>query len=152
MSVMENLNMLNAQRNGRTGWLDWKKLRDIARKYKESLNIRVSNINLPVQTLSGGNQQKAALGKWLDMDPQIILFDEPTRGIDIGAKSEIYKIMGRLVKRGASIIMVSSELPELISVADHILIMQEGRMKGILGRDEVTQEKVMGLAAQKSAQ
>ncbi len=67
-------------------------------------------------------------------------------------KSEIYKIMGRLVKRGASIIMVSSELPELISVADHILIMQEGRMKGIVGRDEVTQEKVMGLAAQKSAQ
>lgn len=152
MSVMENLNMLNAQRNGRAGWLDWKKLRDIARKYKESLNIRVSNINMPVQTLSGGNQQKAALGKWLDMDPQIVLFDEPTRGIDIGAKSEIYKIMGRLVKRGASIIMVSSELPELISVADHILIMQEGRMKGILGRDEVTQEKVMGLAAQKSAQ
>ncbi len=70
---------------GPDGWIG-KKLRDIARKYKESLNIRVSNINLPVQTLSGGNQQKAALGKWLDMDPQIILFDEPTRGIDIGAK------------------------------------------------------------------
>lgn len=152
MSVMENLNMLNIGYASNKGYLDWKGLRSTATKYKKSLNIRVSNMNLPVQTLSGGNQQKVALGKWLEMKPQIILFDEPTRGIDIGAKSEIYKIMSSLVMQGASIIMVSSELPELLSVADHILVMQEGRMKGLLARGEVTQEKVIGLATQKSAQ
>ena len=85
-----------------------------------------------MSSLSGGNQQKVALAKWLDFAPDVIIFDEPTRGIDIGAKTEIYSIMGELAARGTAIVMVSSELPELISVADRILVMQEGRMKGII--------------------
>ncbi len=85
-----------------------------------------------VSSLSGGNQQKVALAKWLDFNPEVIIFDEPTRGIDIGAKTEIYSIMGELAAQGAAIVMVSSELPELISVADRIMVMQEGRMKGIV--------------------
>ena len=110
----------------------------------------MSSIEQIVGFLSGGNQQKVALAKWLDFSPELIIFDEPTRGIDIGAKTEIYTIMGELAARGAAIIMVSSELPELISVADKILVMQEGRMRGILSKEEMTQERVMSLATQKA--
>ena len=91
-----------------------------------------------------------ALAKWLDFSPQVIIFDEPTRGIDIGAKTEIYQIMGALAASGTAILMVSSELPELISVADRILVMQEGHMKGIVEKEKMTQEYVMSLATQKS--
>ena len=97
--------------------------------------------------LSGGNQQKVVLGKWLDFEPDLMLFDEPTRGIDIGAKTEIYSIMGALAAKGVAIIMVSSEMPELLSVADRIMVMSEGRMKGIVSQDEATQESIMTLAA-----
>ena len=83
----------------------------------------------------------------MEFEPQVILFDEPTRGIDVGAKTEIYTIMGELAAKGTAIIMISSELPELISVTDRIMVMREGEMKGILGRDEATQESVMSLAA-----
>jgi ABC-type sugar transport system ATPase subunit len=93
-----------------------------------------------------------ALAKWLDFAPEVIIFDEPTRGIDIGAKTEIYLIMGELAAHGTAIIMVSSELPELISVADRILVMQEGRMKGIVNKGEMTQERVMSLATRKNQQ
>jgi ribose transport system ATP-binding protein len=109
----------------------------------------VSSIEQIVSSLSGGNQQKVALAKWLDFSPELIIFDEPTRGIDIGAKTEIYSIMGELAARGTAIVMVSSELPELLSVADRILVMQEGRMKGIVSKEEMTQEYVMSLATQK---
>jgi len=112
----------------------------------------VRSIEQIVSSLSGGNQQKVALAKWLDFDPEVIIFDEPTRGIDIGAKTEIYSIMGELAARGTAIVMVSSELPELISVADRIMVMQEGRMKGIVSNKEATQELVMSLATQEAKQ
>ena len=114
------------------------------------MNIRVSKIEQIVESLSGGNQQKVALAKWLDFSPEVIIFDEPTRGIDIGAKTEIYSIMGDLAARGTAIVMVSSELPELISVADRILVMQDGRMKGIVSKDEMTEEHIMSMATQKT--
>ena len=145
--IFDNLSMLNAKdKTNKLGFLDFKGLRCLAQGQRESLNIRISSMDLAVQTLSGGNQQKVALGKWLDSKPKIILFDEPTRGIDIGAKAEIYKIMAKLVQEGVSIIMVSSELPELISVADNILVMREGVMKGILSKGEIDQERVMSFA------
>lgn len=145
--ISENLALLNVKTHvNKIGFLDFKKLAELAQGQRKSLNIRISNIEQPVSTLSGGNQQKVALGKWLDMKPKIILFDEPTRGIDIGAKAEIYKIMARLVQEGVSIIMVSSELPELISVADNVLVMREGVMKGVLGRAELDQERIMSFA------
>jgi ABC-type sugar transport system ATPase subunit len=110
----------------------------------------VSRIEQPVSSLSGGNQQKVVLAKWLDFSPAVIIFDEPTRGIDIGAKTEIYSIMGELAAQGTAIIMISSELPELISVADRIMVMQEGRMIGIVAKKDMTQEHVMSLATQKT--
>ena len=145
--IFDNLSMLNAKdKTNKLGFLDFKGLRSLAQGQREALNIRISSMDLAVQTLSGGNQQKVALGKWLDSKPKIILFDEPTRGIDIGAKAEIYKIMAKLVQEGVSIIMVSSEVPELISVADNILVMREGVMKGILSKGEIDQERVMSFA------
>lgn len=147
LPIVDNLSMLNVKHNTKTlDALDFSSLRKLAQGQREALNIRISNMNQPVKTLSGGNQQKVALGKWLDTKPRIILFDEPTRGIDIGAKAEIYKIMANLVQEGVSIIMVSSELPELISVADNILVMREGVMRGVIGRDEIDQERIMNLA------
>ncbi len=147
LPVLENLSMINAQKKSFAGYLDWKKMSEMAAKEKEATDIRVNSLNQRVSTLSGGNQQKVVLGKWLGFEPDIILFDEPTRGIDIGAKTEIYNIMGKLVKNGTTIIMVSSELPELISIADTIMVMREGKARGILTREEATQERVMQFAA-----
>ncbi len=150
LPVHENINMVNAQRLSFAGCLNWSKLKAVADRHRKALNIRVSRIDQIVASLSGGNQQKVALAKWMDFSPEVIIFDEPTRGIDIGAKTEIYSIMGELAARGAAIVMVSSELPELISVADRIMVMQEGRMKGIVSKQEATQERVMSLATQKT--
>ncbi|NLB50422.1 MAG: sugar ABC transporter ATP-binding protein, partial [Clostridiaceae bacterium] len=150
LPVYENINLVNVQQSPSRGIVNWTKCRAVAERQRAALNIRVSGVDQIVVTLSGGNQQKVALAKWLDFNPQVILFDEPTRGIDIGAKTEIYSIMGELVSRGTAIIMVSSELPELVSVADRVLVMQEGRMMGIVEKADLTQENVMSLATLKS--
>jgi ABC-type sugar transport system ATPase subunit len=142
--------MVNVQKPSFMGYLNWPKLKSIANSYRKSLDIRVNKIEQIVGLLSGGNQQKVALAKWLDFSPQVIIFDEPTRGIDIGAKKEIYLIIGELAARGTAIVMVSSELPELLSVADRILVLQDGRMKGIVPKEEANQEYVMSLATQKT--
>jgi ABC-type sugar transport system ATPase subunit len=149
LSVNENVNMINAQRKSVLGYLNWKQLLGIARKQQKALNIKLNSLEQMVRTLSGGNQQKVALAKWLEFEPDVILFDEPTRGIDIGAKTEIYSIIGELARRGAAIVMVSSELPELISIADRILVMREGEMRGIIDKKDATQESIMSLAALK---
>ncbi|MEA4853150.1 MAG: sugar ABC transporter ATP-binding protein [Christensenella sp.] len=150
LPTMENINMVNAQRKSKFGYIDWKAMTKEALKQKELLNIKLNNINQKVSTLSGGNQQKVVLAKWMDFEPAVVLFDEPTRGVDIGAKTEIYNIMGDLAEKGVAIIMVSSELPELISVTDKIMVMREGVMKGVIDRDEATQELVMALATMES--
>lgn len=111
------------------------------------LSVRCTNIDQVVATLSGGNQQKIVIGKWLATEPRILLLDEPTRGIDIGAKQEIYQLIFDLAERGLGIVVVSSELPELLLVSDRILVMCEGHQTGLLRRDEATQEKIMHLAA-----
>jgi ribose transport system ATP-binding protein len=150
LPVYENINLIHAQEPSFAGYLNWSKLKAVANRHRKTLNIRVSLIEQPVSSLAGGNQQKVVLAKWLDFSPAVIIFDEPTRGIDIGAKTEIYSIMGELAARGTAIVMISSELPELISVADRILVMQEGRMKGIVSKKDMTQEHVMSLATQKA--
>jgi inositol transport system ATP-binding protein len=110
------------------------------------INVKMSSIDVPASTLSGGNQQKVVLAKWMLRDPDILILDEPTRGIDVGAKFEIYKLMTSLVKEGKSIVMVSSELPELIGMCDRIYVMSEGRISGELKRSEFSQEKIMRYA------
>ena len=150
LPVMENINLINAQKES-AWYMNWKSLINIAKKQQKALNIRLNKLDQIVSTLSGGNQQKVALSKWMEFAPDVILFDEPTRGIDIGAKTEIYSIISELAAKGVAIIMVSSELPELISVTDRIMVMREGEMKGIINKSEASQELIMSLAALKSS-
>ena len=103
---------------------------------------------MQIQLLSGGNQQKVIIGRWLANSPDVLILDEPTRGIDVGAKYEIYCIMVELAKQGKSIIMISSEMPELLGMSDRVMVMCEGRMTGILEGKDATQEKVMELATE----
>jgi ABC-type sugar transport system ATPase subunit len=146
LPVYENLSMLNTRGKTRMGFINWKKMRIMAQRQIDALSIRLNSDAQIISTLSGGNQQKVAIGKWMDFEPEILLFDEPTRGVDIGAKTEIYMIMGELVAKGVTIIMVSSELPELISVTDNIMVMCNGMAKGIMPRSSATQESIMALA------
>lgn len=118
----------------------------IANEYKNSLNIKAPSVEQMVLNLSGGNQQKVSVAKWLFVGPDILILDEPTRGIDVGAKYEIYTIMNRLVKQGMSIIMISSELPEVLGMSDRVYIVSSGRIAGELPIEEATQEKIMHLA------
>jgi ribose transport system ATP-binding protein len=122
----------------------------LARNAVESLGVRCNSIDQPTGTLSGGNQQKVVIGKWLATEPRVLLLDEPTRGIDVGAKREIYDLVFRLAADGLAIVVVSSELPELLLLADRILVMSEGRQTGILSRDEASEERIMQLAAPRS--
>jgi putative multiple sugar transport system ATP-binding protein len=117
-----------------------------AEKYRKELNIRTPSVNQLTRNLSGGNQQKVVVSRTLSADPDIFIVDEPTRGIDVGAKTEIYNILNNMVGSGKSVIMVSSELPEALGMADRIYVMNEGKIKGMLTHDEATQEKIMHLA------
>lgn len=118
----------------------------VANKYKTDLSIKTPTVEQKVSNLSGGNQQKVSLGKWLFAKPNVLILDEPTRGIDVGAKYEIYTIMRDLVQKGMSIIMISSELPEVLGMSDRIYIVASGRIAGELSAQEATQEKIMHLA------
>ena len=126
--------------------LDLKKEKELAEKYQKQLNIKTPSIEQLVSNLSGGNQQKVVLAKWLLTNSRVIIFDEPTRGIDVGVKFEIYQIMRDLAKQGISIIMISSDMPELLGVSDRILVMKEGKIVGELAGDEIQQENVMQYA------
>ncbi len=116
---------------------------NVSQKYIKDLNIKTPSQEQKVRNLSGGNQQKVSLGKWLFSNPKVMILDEPTRGIDVGAKYEIYTLINKLVEKGMSIIFISSELPELISMSDRIFVMAEGKIEGCLNHSEATQEKIM---------
>jgi ABC-type sugar transport system ATPase subunit len=122
-------------------------MRQMVQKYVDKLNIRTPSLEQRVLNLSGGNQQKVVLAKWLASDPKVLILDEPTRGIDVGAKAEVYAIMNDLVQQGIGIIMISSEMPEILAISDRILVMYEGRIMGELTRAEATQERIMTLAS-----
>lgn len=127
--------------------VDEKKEVDITQKYMDMMATKTPSQLQKIENLSGGNQQKVMIGRWLATKPDILILDEPTRGVDVGAKSEIYIIMNELVKQGMSIIMISSELPEIMNMSDRVYVMADGKMMGCLDHSEVTQEKIMELAA-----
>ena len=122
---------------------------DAVEKFVELLDIRTPSLAQEVRYLSGGNQQKVVVAKWLDRDCDILFFDEPTRGIDVGAKAEIHKLLRRLADQGKAIVMISSELPEILRMSDRIVVMCEGRITGELAANEATQERIMQLATQR---
>ena len=125
------------------GWVDRKKEDSLCKKYQGLLNIKMRDGNQAVQELSGGNQQKVVLAKWLLPEPRILILDEPTRGIDVGAKEEVYKIINELSKQGKAIVMISSELPEITSLSDKVVVMKEGQITGVFEGDEINDSAIM---------
>jgi len=144
--VKTNIAHASLDKLSRFGIMDSQKEIIEAERYRKELNIRMPSVNQIVRNLSGGNQQKVVVSKSLLADPDIFIVDEPTRGIDVGAKTEIYGILNNMINAGKSVIMVSSELPEALGMADRIYVMNEGKIKGVLSREEATQEKIMHLA------
>jgi len=119
----------------------------IANDYKEKMGIKTPNLEQKVKNLSGGNQQKVIIAKWLASNPDLIILDEPTRGIDVGAKYEIYTLVNSLVEEGRTILMISSEMEEVMGVSDRIIVLSEGKISGSLNRNEFNQESIMSLAS-----
>ncbi len=134
---------------GFLGWVNSPKIRTTAEHYVKALAIKTPSLQQKVKNLSGGNQQKVIVGKWLTADTDVLIFDEPTRGIDVGAKSEIYKLLNDLAQQGKAIIMISSELPEILRMSHRIVVMCEGRVTGELDASEATQERIMEYATQR---
>jgi L-arabinose transport system ATP-binding protein len=151
-SVMENINLSARRNTARLGFfIDEKWERENASHQVEKLGVKTPSLKQLIVYLSGGNQQKVILARWLSEEVKVILLDEPTRGIDVGARSEIYSIIYDLARRGVGVLMVSSDLPEVLGVADRVLIMREGRLVAGLSRAEATQEKTLRFALPQAA-
>ena len=146
--ILRNISMANLPGVASGGVLNPAKEQTVAEGYRRAMNIRTPTVFQKVVNLSGGNQQKVVLSKWLFTDPQVLILDEPTRGIDVGAKFEIYNIMNDLAAQGRGIVMISSEMPELLGMCDRIYVMNEGRLVGELTRAEASQERIMALILQ----
>jgi ribose transport system ATP-binding protein len=146
MSVRENGSLVALKQLHRLGFIKYKAEYSLVKEYLQKLRIKTPSVETKIATLSGGNQQKVVLSKWLAIRPQILILDEPTRGIDVGAKAEIHRIISDLAAQGVGIIMISSELPEILGMSDRIIVMHEGRITGTLKPEEATQERIMALA------
>jgi ribose transport system ATP-binding protein len=130
----------------RMGMIDLRGEVSLAERFRDRLRIRLPSVQQPARTLSGGNQQKVILARWLAAGGKVLLLDEPTRGVDVGAKAEIYDLIGELAERGVAILLISSDLTEVLALADRVGVMREGKLAGILDRGDATQERVMSLA------
>ncbi|MCU5772555.1 sugar ABC transporter ATP-binding protein [Erwiniaceae bacterium BAC15a-03b] len=146
LAAHENIVMATIERDARYGLLDRRKGQKISGDAIHSLNIRVPHAQVRAGGLSGGNQQKLLVSRWVAIGPRILLLDEPTRGVDVGAKSEIYRMMNQMAQQGVAILMISSELPEVVGMSDRVYVMREGAIVGELQRDSITQENIMTLA------
>jgi ribose transport system ATP-binding protein len=146
LPVTENITLTSLEEFAHFGALDLARERNVASDLIERLHIRVASMDQEVADLSGGNQQKVVIARWLAARCKVLLFDEPTRGIDVGAKAEIYELIGRLVEEGVAVLLISSELSELLGLADRIAVMHEGSLQGIVTRADASQEKIMELA------
>jgi rhamnose transport system ATP-binding protein len=146
LPVAANATLAVLRQVSRAGFLDFARERALAEEYVRKLGVKASSVAAPVATLSGGNQQKVALARWLAASPSVIILDEPTQGVDVGAKAEIHKLMGDLAARGLAVVMISSELPEVLGMSDRIAVMHAGRVTGVLDRRDATQEAVLELA------
>ena len=152
-SIKENISIPNMPKLHKNLFINSTKEKNAVEDYRKSLGIKCATTNVAVGTLSGGNQQKVVLAKWLQSEPKLLILDEPTRGIDVGAKFEIYKMMVELAKKGIAIIMISSELPEVMGMSDRIMVVSKGRITGTYTKDEidagsVTQNNLLSSALQ----
>jgi len=145
-SVGENITLTSLDDVARFGVLDLRAERERAQGLVDRLQIHLTSLDQETVSLSGGNQQKVVLARWLAARCRVLLFDEPTRGIDVAAKAEIYELIGELVGQGVAVVLITSEMPELLGLADRVAVMHEGALQGVLQRAEATQERVMQLA------
>jgi rhamnose transport system ATP-binding protein len=146
MAVAANMSMANLSAVSHRGLLDSGAERKLARRFVEQLRVKTPSLYAETGSLSGGNQQKVALARWLAIEPEVLILDEPTQGVDIGSKSEIHQMMVDLAAKGMAIVMISSELPEILGMSDRIAVMRGGTIAGILSRAEATQERLLALA------
>jgi rhamnose transport system ATP-binding protein len=146
LAVVANATLAVLRQTSTLGWVNRTRQRQLAGSYVQRLAIKTPSLDVPVGDLSGGNQQKVALARWLATRPSVLVLDEPTQGIDVGAKAEIHRLMGELASQGLAIIMISSDLPEILGMSDRIAVMHAGTIIGQLNRAEATQERVMALA------
>jgi ribose transport system ATP-binding protein len=146
LSVQDNLALPSARKLSKLGVVDARAEAELAERQIQDLRIKTPSRSQPVALLSGGNQQKVVLGKWLGAEVDVLILDEPTRGIDVGAKVEIYELMNRLTAQGAAILMISSELPEILGMSDRIVVMHQGRVAAELDAREASQERVLAAA------
>ncbi|CAG4914242.1 sugar ABC transporter ATP-binding protein [Paraburkholderia gardini] len=146
LSIARNASMTVLNRLVRHGLISAKSERTLATQWGMRLHLKAGDPSAPVGTLSGGNQQKVVLGKWLATNPKVLIIDEPTRGIDVGAKAEVYGALAELVRDGMAVLMISSELPEVLGMADRVLVMHEGRISADISRAEASEERIMGAA------
>ncbi|MDE1181595.1 sugar ABC transporter ATP-binding protein [Paraburkholderia sp.] len=146
LSIARNASMTVLGRLVRHGLISTRSETDLARHWGEKLRLKAGDPAAPVGTLSGGNQQKVVLGKWLATGPNVLIIDEPTRGIDVGAKAEVYSALAELVTQGMAVLMISSEMPEVLGMADRVLVMHEGRISADIARSEANEERIMSAA------
>lgn len=143
MPILFNMSITQLPRMSRSGVINHSLVKSTASKFVDQLNIKLASLDKPVRNLSGGNQQKTTLARWLETNPKLLILDEPTHGVDIGAKAEIYQLMRNLVDGGISILLISSELPEVLTMADRVVVMHEGQVTGILDREQCTEHTIM---------
>jgi ribose transport system ATP-binding protein len=146
LSTLSNISLVALPQLAHGGWCDRGKELELAEQSQQMLDIRTPSLSQPVGLLSGGNQQKVVLAKWLAVEPRVLIFDEPTRGIDVGAKAEIYRIIVQFAARGMAIMLISSEMEELIGLADRVIVMHEGRIAGELVDGQISEASIMELA------
>ncbi len=151
MGIDKNMALASLRRLRRGGLIRRSAERSLALRWAKTLQLKFSRISNPVWTLSGGNQQKAVLGKWLAREPTLLIIDEPTRGIDVGTKSEVHRLLDELVHRGIAVLMISSELPEVLGMADRVLVLREGRLTAELSRADANEDSIMRAATGQAA-
>jgi ABC-type sugar transport system ATPase subunit len=150
MPVRANISLPSIWRLSKMGFIRSSQEKNLVKEYIQKLDIRTPSAETLTQSLSGGNQQKVVIAKWLARQPKVLVLDEPTRGIDIAGKAEVHRLMGRLAEQGVAVLMVSSELPEVLGMSDRVLVMREGRLVGELACQDADEAKIMFLAAGES--
>jgi ABC-type sugar transport system ATPase subunit len=151
MTIEENLSLAVLRSLTRLGLHARRRERELAERLMSELSVRAAGPQVPAETLSGGNQQKLVLGKWLATRPKVLILDEPTRGVDVGAKAEVHGLIRRLARDGMAALLISSELPEILAMSDRILVMRAGSIVGELTRTDATQERILELALAEAA-
>jgi rhamnose transport system ATP-binding protein len=147
LPIFQNVTLPSLGKTSRNGFLQLAEEFRVAREYASRLDLRAAALDQDIGTLSGGNQQKVVIAKWLATKPRVIILDEPTKGIDIGSKAAVHEFMGELAANGLAVIMVSSELPEILGMSDRAIVMREGRIAGTFSRDQMNAEQLVRVAA-----